>query len=276
MTTLDQAEEADLLLAVDLLEHPSVAAKLTHLIGAPVEQAVKRLPVGVSEKLLSSTQQALSKALDVAVFSLNARYQGGSADGAHRMLTTVSGAMGGALGLMALTVELPISTALMLRSIADIARSEGEYIPDVHTKLACLEVFALGGTSDADDGAETGYFAVRAALAGVLTEAAQYLTEHGMAGTGAPALVRFISTIAARYSIHVSEKAAIQMIPLLGAAGGAAINLLFMAHFQGMARGHFIIRRLERAHGKEAVRDAYRQLAGKTHDVQPIYSESAG
>ncbi len=263
MTILNNADQQDLALAVDLLEHPSFAAKVTNLIGGPVERAITLLPDGLSEKLLSSTQKALSKALDLAVSSLDERYRGEPANGAHRVLTTVSGAIGGALGLMALTVELPISTTLMLRSIADIARSEGEPITDVHAKLACLEVFAMGGTSQADDGAETGYFAVRAALAGAMTEAAKHLTQHGLTGTGAPAIVRFLSKIASRYSIQVSEKAVAQAIPLLGAAGGATINLLFMDHFQNMARGHFIVRRLERAHGKEPVRDAYRQLAAR-------------
>ena len=261
MTILNSTEQKDLALAVDLLEHPSFAAKVTNLIGGPVEKAIKLLPNGISEKLLSSTETALHKALDLAVSSLDERYQGAPANGAHRVLTTVSGAVGGALGLVALTVELPISTTLMLRSIADIARSEGERITDVPAKLACLEVFAMGGTNQEDDGAETGYFAVRAALAGALTEAAKYLAEHGLAGSGAPALVRFLSKIAARYSIQVSEKAAAQAIPLLGAAGGATVNLLFMDHFQNMARGHFIVRRLERAHGKDSVRESYRRLA---------------
>lgn len=263
MTILNKEDQQNLAMAVDLLENPSFAAKVTNLIGAPVEKAITLLPDGLSEKLLSSTQKALSKALDLAVSSLNERYRGKPANGAHRVLTTASGAIGGALGLMALTVELPISTTLMLRSIADIARSEGEQITDVHTKLACLEVFAMGGTSRADDGAETGYFAVRAALAGAMTEAAKYLAEHGLAGAGAPVLVRFLSNIASRYSIQVSEKAAVQAIPLLGAAGGATINLLFMDHFQNMARGHFIVRRLERVHGKDRVRDAYRQFAAR-------------
>jgi len=263
MTILNNADQQDLALAVDLLENPSFAAKVTNLIGGPVERAITMLPDGLSDKLLSTTQKALTKALDLAVSSLNERYRGAPANGAHRVLTTVSGAIGGAMGLMALTVELPISTTLMLRSIADIARSEGESITDVHSKLACLEVFAMGGTSQADDGAETGYFAVRAALAGAMTEAGKYLLEHGLTGSGAPALVRFLSKIASRYSIQVSEKAAAQAIPLLGAAGGATINLLFMDHFQNMARGHFIVRRLERTHGKEPVRDAYRQLAAR-------------
>jgi hypothetical protein len=96
-------------LAVDLLENPSFAAKVTNLIGSPVEKAIGFLPQDVSEKLFSSTQKALNKALDLAVSTLDERYRGESADGAHRVLTSVSGAVGGALGLVALTVELPIS-----------------------------------------------------------------------------------------------------------------------------------------------------------------------
>lgn len=263
MSMLNSLDQQDLARAADLLEHPSFAAKVTNLIGGTVEKTITMLPEGVSEKLVGSTQRALSKAMDLAVFSLDERYRGESADGAHRLLTSVSGAVGGAFGLMALTVELPISTTIMLRSIADIARSEGERLSEARTKLACLEVFALGGTKHNDDGVDTGYFAVRAALAGAMTEAAKYVTEHGLIGSGTPVLVRFLGKVASRYSIQVSEKAAAQAIPILGAAGGATINLLFMDHFQNMARGHFIVRRLERKHGSEIVQDAYQQFAAR-------------
>jgi len=263
MTKLNPTDHQELARAVDLLENPSFAAKVTNLIGAPVEKAITMLPDGMSDTMINTTQKALSKAMDVAVSTLDERYRGESADGAHRFLTTVSGAVGGAFGLLALTVELPISTTLMLRSIADIARSEGEPLSEADTKLACLEVFALGGTKEDDDGAETGYFAVRAALAGAMTEAAKYLAEHGLSSSGAPVLVRFLSKIASRYSIQVSEKAAAQAIPLIGAAGGATINLLFMEHFQNMARGHFIVRRLERTYGKNLVQETYQRLASK-------------
>ena len=52
----------------------------------------------------------------------------------------------------------------------------------------------------------------------------------------------------------VSQKVAAQAVPLIGAAGGGAINVLFMNHFQQMARSHFIVRRLERAYGAEVIR----------------------
>ena len=55
------------------------------------------------------------------------------------------GSAGGAFGLAALPFELPVSTIIMLRSIADIARSEGEDLSDPDTALSCVQVFALGG-----------------------------------------------------------------------------------------------------------------------------------
>jgi hypothetical protein len=71
-------------------------------------------------------------------------------------MSGVSGAVGGFFGLPALALELPVSTTLLLRAIADIARSEGEPIKSTESRLACLEVFALGGNSRSDDATESG------------------------------------------------------------------------------------------------------------------------
>ena len=146
-----------------------------------------------------------------------------------------------------------------MRSIADIARSEGETISKIESQIACLEVFALGGPSKSDDASESGYFAIRAALGRSVSKAAEYIAEKGVAEEGAPALVRLIIKIAERFSIQVSEKAAAQVVPAIGAAGGAIINTLFIDHFQDMARGHFIVRRLERKYGKEIVEETYKR-----------------
>jgi hypothetical protein len=73
-------------------------------------------------------------------------------------------------------------------------------------------------------------------------------------------LVRLISQIAARFGVVVSEKLAAQAMPVIGAVGGAAVNLAFVQHFQTIARGHFTVRRLERAHGAELVRFEYERL----------------
>jgi hypothetical protein len=115
----------------------------------------------------------------------------------------------------------------------------------------------MGGRTASDDAAESGYFAARLAMSGAVSEATKFLAEKGMSKAGAPALVRLTSLIASRFGIVVSEKAAAQAIPILGAASGALINTLFIEHFQNMARGHFIVRRLEKIHGEEPVRIAY-------------------
>ncbi|MDD2337711.1 MAG: EcsC family protein, partial [Geobacteraceae bacterium] len=127
-------------------------------------------------------------------------------------------------------------------------------------KLQCVQVLALGGKSKSDDGTESGYFVTRAALAKAVSEAASHLTTKGLSQRGAPAIVRLISQVASRFSIVVSEKAAAQAVPVVGAFGGAAINALFIDHFQDMGRGHFIVRRLERLHGQEKVRQLYDAL----------------
>ena len=79
-------------------------------------------------------------------------------------------------------------------------------------------------------------------------------------GEANAALVRLIALIASRFGIVVSQKTAAQLVPVLGAAGGAIINTLFIGHYQDMARGHFIVRRLEKEHGAEPVRLAYEKL----------------
>src|SRR5205807_1755531 len=101
---------------------------------------------------------------------------------------------GGAFGLAALPLELPVSTIIMLRSIADIARSEGEDLSDPEAALSCVQVFALGGRAGSTDASESGYFAVRGMLAKTVTEAARFLAERGvMVKEGGPLLVRFIT-----------------------------------------------------------------------------------
>lgn len=251
----------DLKRARQLLENPGLAAKMSSVLGSPVEKGMKMLPSRWQRSVHTATEAALMKALDVAVSSLGENRMAKSSDRMHKLVTAASGAVGGAFGIAAIGIELPISTTLILRSIADIAAAEGENPRHLETKLACLTVFALGSTKDKrDDSAESGYFTARAALATAVTEASKYLAEKGISKSGAPALLRLITLIASRFGIVVSQKAAAQMIPVLGAAGGAIINTLFIGHYQDMARGHFIVRRLEKIYGAQAVRSAYEEI----------------
>ena len=92
------------------------------------------------------------------------------------------------------------------------------------------------------------------------SQAAAYIAKEGLKKETAPALVRLILAVAERFSIAVTEKAAAQAVPVLGAIGGALINTVFMDHFQDMARGHFTIRRLEAELGEEEVKAKYQEL----------------
>lgn len=247
----------DLKKAKLLLENPGIAAKITNLLGMPVEKGFELLPDNWNTKVGDAAQIALSKAADAAIFTIKDLPGEEASNIWHKLAVTTTGGIGGFFGLPALAAELPISTTIMLRSIADVARSEGESIGKIESKIACIEVFALGGPSKSDDASDSGYFAVRAALAQSVSHAAKHIAQKGLSEQGAPALARLIIQISERFSIQVSQKAAAQAVPAVGAAGGALINTLFIDHFQTMARGHFIVRRLERKYGKEPVKAAY-------------------
>ncbi len=47
------------------------------------------------------------------------------------------------------------------------------------------------------------------------------------------------------------------------AVAGATLNTMFTAYYQDMARGHFIIKRLESKYGFDTVRLAYGGLTGR-------------
>jgi EcsC protein family len=254
------ADLAALRSAVQSLEHPGLAARLTNMVGKPIELIGYVLPASASQAITTATTKALEVALQVALRTMHHAPHPAS-QRFHKALATASGAAGGAFGLATLPIELPVSTVIMLRSIAEIARSEGEDLSDPEAALSCVQVFALGGRPGSADASESGYFAVRGMLAKSVTQAARFIVERGVIEEGGPMLVRFITQVASRFGVVVTQKLAAQAIPLVGALGGAAVNYAFIEHFQDVARGHFTVRRLERAYGKEAVRREYERLA---------------
>lgn len=257
---LTTEELADLARAKALLENPGFTARLAGALGKPIEQGFKLLPHGWQGVVNKAAKVSLTTALNTAVTTLGRKDPKPSSERLHKLLAGASGGVGGLFGLAALPIELPVSTTIMLRSIADIARSEGHDVRDSLVKLSCLEVFALGGKSSVDDAAEGAYWAVRAGLAKAVSEAATYLARKKTIEESAPALLRLVAAIASRFGVVVSEQAAAKAIPIVGAAGGATVNVLFMSHFQDMARGHFIVKRLEVKYGTDLVRETYESL----------------
>lgn len=242
------------------LEHPNLTAKLSDLVGRPLESGFRRLPTRWHDTITSATETALLRGLEFSIKTMGQSRPCRSRDWLHKALVAGTGAIGGAAGLAALPVELPVSTCVMLRSIADIARAEGHDISSIEVRLACLEVFALGGGAATDDAAESGYWLVRGVLSKYISDAADHIARKGLTHKSAPALVRLVAQIASRFGIVVSEQAAATAIPVVGAVTGGAINYLFMDHFQDIARGHFVIKRLEQTYGTALVRHTYDAL----------------
>ncbi len=275
--SIPPAEIAALRRARTALENPGIAARLAAIAGSPLERGLGMLPEAWRNAVHSATEAALRTALDAAVRSLGPQRHRPARERMHRVAAAASGAAGGAFGLPALAWELPLSTTVMLRSIADIAAAEGEDLAGLDARMACLTVFALGSGRDRrDDAAESGYFAVRSALAAAVSEATRHLAEKGLGKGAAPALLRLVSLIGARFGVVVGEKAAAQALPILGAAGGAVVNSVFIGHYQDMARAHFTVRRLERTYGPEAVRAAYEALGGLTDSAPAGDGRAAG
>lgn len=257
---MTEADRAALQTAFKILEKTSFAHRLASMAGRQIGFAGRVLPAALQDAASLAARRALTTALRVAISSL-ARKPVTDSSLLHRRLAAASGAVGGAIGLASLPIELPVSTTIMLRSIADIARLEGENLAEPETALACLEVFALGGHADEGNILEGGYLAIRGVLAKSVSEAARYLTRRAVADEAAPVMVRLVAQLAGRFGFVVSQKAAAQAVPLIGALGGAAINLAFTEHFQSLARGHFTIRRLERTYGREIVYNEYARMA---------------
>lgn len=252
--SLPPADQAALEGAVAVLEGISIPVRLASMAGSTVEALKRTLPAPVREGLDAAVERALAVALRTALASGpgGARPARLPQPWLHRGLMAASGMAGGAFGMAGTLVELPVSTTLLLRQIAAIAAAEGEDLSDPAVQAECLKVFALGGRDPRDDGAESGYFALRIALAEAVGIAA---------GRGVAALLPgFLSAVAARFGVPVAVKLSAQAAPLVGAATGAAVNLAFLEHFRGVGEAHFTIRRLERRHGPVLVRRAYDAL----------------
>lgn len=263
---LSKADREDLVRAYQYLENPSFAARLSSVIGTPIELTLKLLPKQWYRYLHRYVEAAIEGCLDVAMTSLVSKpVDVPAANVYHKAMCILTGVVGGFFGGPALVLELPATTTIMLRTIADIARSQGEDVDSLETRLACMEVFALGGRSKEDDAADTGYYGIRLALEASISNASRFIAGQGMNHrAGAPALVKLISTISQRFGVVISEKAAAEFIPVIGAVGGAFINTIFIQHFQDMAWSHFTIRRLERKYSPVLIQAEYEKIRKST------------
>ncbi len=256
------------------MQNISWAIRGVNKIGNTVETGIKHVPEKVLVKVQSITQNVLLKIIKANLLTIqkNKTFKKPSKN-TYKSIVTGTGALSGffgattGFGTAIFASEVTLTTKFLMRTIMDIARSEGEDIYTLEGQMACLEVFALGGDSTADDGMEMSYYTTRIALNSVLKNMTAAGTKVGIdslikgaSAAGSGVMGSFISKIASRLSLLISEKFLAQALPIVGAIGGGSLNYVFVTHFQKMATAHFTVRRLERKYGDEVVKVAYQNV----------------
>lgn len=275
MSELDDAGKRFVQEAVEFLESQSLVVRAADLLGKPVDTLQRKLPDNARKYIQQAVEKALRGSLKLAVVSL-ARDSEPLEAGAglerrsrvtgikHTAAAAGAGALGGLMGIMALPLELPAATTIMMRSIAAIAKDWGFDIRAPETQLECLYIFTLGSRSGLDDRMDSSYLTSRAVFGKMIRDAAQFMAAHGsremlqsLHKQSAPVLMRLLGRVASSFELAVSEKVIAQSIPIVGAVGGAAINAAFSHHFARAARYHFGLLALEKRFGEEGVRREY-------------------
>jgi len=216
-----------------------VLMKAINFVGGQVEDTLKMLPKGARGQIDDAARSALQKSYDMASQSRTGHVgQMVKTDRGHKVLASVSGALGGLGGLPTALVELPVATTMIFRAVQGVAAEYGEDPTDPETRLQCLAVFGAGGPGDADDGVDTAFFGARLGLSGAAVQ--------GLIGKVAP-----------RFATVLSQKLASQAVPILGAAAGAGTNYAFTDYYVEMAHVHFGLRQLSRDYDSEQIAAAF-------------------
>lgn len=219
-----------------------VLMKAINFVGGQVEGGMKVLPQGVRDQIDTAARFALEKSFNLAARTRTGRIgRAIGTDRMHRVLGTLSGAIGGVAGIGTALTELPFATTIIFRSVQAVAEEYGEDPQSQETRMECLSVFGSGGPGAEDDGVDTSFIGARLSITG-------------------PALNSLIAKVAPRFAAVMSQKLASQSVPVLGAIAGAGTNYAFVNYYISMAHVHFGLRKLMRTHGEDVVLDEFHRL----------------
>ena len=174
------------------------------------------MPKAANDRVNKIVETAILNALNIAIRSIEPQSKRPPARRTASLLAGISGGVSGFFGIAALPIELPVTTTLMLRAIADIARHHGEDLSTLEARLACVEVFALGAPQ-ADRQMDLGYYASRTLISRLAANATSILLERGTANVSAPVVSSLVGEIVTRFGVVVTERSAVSALPVLGA-----------------------------------------------------------
>jgi len=274
--------------AAGFLEKPSALVNATDWLGKPLDKLQNYLPQNLEQMVKQAVQRALKTALQVAVQSLpqhkNRTISWPSvldttrrSAWKHTAAVTTTGAISGALGSAAMMIELPLTTSLILRSIASTAQQWGHDLSKAEVQMQCLYVFTMGSPKTSrDDEIDSAYISARLAYHGLIRELAGFISSHSLKevflalekGT-LPALVKFASLLLPSLERTIVRSILSKGVPILSAVGSAALNAGFCQYFTKAARYHFGLMHLESLHSRDLVHAHYHRV----HRVEPIWPE---
>ncbi|MBE0412915.1 EcsC family protein [Yoonia sp.] len=241
----DAARQEIALLALRQHRANGVLMKGITFVGGQVEDGLKMLPASTRNQFDAVVKRALRQSYDLAHRSRSGVGRDIGSDGLHKLIGTLSGALGGFGGIATAMVELPVATTVIFRAVHHVATQYGEDPESAETRMQCLAVFGTGGPGRDDDGIDTAFIGARLGLSGA-------------------AVNGLISRVAPRLAAVLSQKLAAQTVPVLGAAAGAGINYAFVDYYVALAHVHFGLRKLGRTYGQESVTEAFHRALVQT------------
>ncbi len=242
--TLDPASQAELARAMTQLRNGGgVVVRLADMVGGAMGRTMRfgtrslGVMPGAQHAVEGIVEAALRRAFDIAVLRLGREGQPQQSRRLAGPLVFLSGAVGGFVGMGGFVPDAAVTSLAIMREIARIAVEEGEDLAEPETRAACLQVFALNAGQKDGAEADSSYFSARFVM------------------QGRP-IAMLLTDVARRFGVTLSQKFALQAVPVVGALAGASLNAAFLGHYRELARAHFTVRRLERQFGETAVREA--------------------
>jgi EcsC protein family len=247
---LSEDEFARLVAAAEMyLSSRSVLTGFISTLGNIVERGLNVIPESLREEITAKIHDALVIAQSASTMRMDDEPGRNARPGTYVATVIGTGLGGGAGGLPSIIAELPVTTALMMRSIADIGRAYGERLDDPLFRQTCIEVFAYGSPIEDDE-----------------EELAFLMTRLGAA--------QMISKVTIRYAAALGPKIAAMSVPAAGAVAGAALNFAYMTFYQSVARVLFTLLPLERKHDPAMVRSCFASVVREMRERQAARSRA--
>lgn len=242
--------------AVARLEKTGLAGKYANLGGGGFDRALAAMPKPIKRRVNRSIEKSVAYCLRFIIRPPPRTERRRPRRKMALLLAGIGGGVGGVMGFSGVFIELPLMTVLILRAIAETAVYYGEDLSTLEGRLACVEVLALGARPAAG-ASRAGYFSTRAKLARLAGNSSYFFLERGVSSASAPLINRLFTEAAGRLGFALSERLAVGALPVVGAAAGGVVSLMFLRHFQNIATAHFTVRKLERMYGAGVIRRHY-------------------